>query len=106
MPIVKGSLPIIGFTFLFWIGAGLANAQAEPISSTDSMTNESLGDIHAQGMNVGGNLSTFCYTTATSICLGTYVLNNKDQFNALDHNGPNRQPIDIFRLFDRAILYN
>jgi hypothetical protein len=82
MSIVKGSLPVIGFTFLLWLVVGLAHAQAEPISHPDSLSNKALGDINAQGINVGGNLSTSCSTNSTSICLGTYEWNDNHQFDA------------------------
>ncbi len=87
MSIVKGFLPVIGFTFLLWLVAGLTHAQAEPILHPDSLSNETLGDINAQGMNVGGNLSTSCSTSATSICLGTFEWNDNHQFDASTDKG-------------------
>jgi hypothetical protein len=88
MSIVKGSLPLIGFTFLLWLVAGQAYAQAEPISPPDySLLNEALENVHAREMNGGGNLSTSCIITATSFCLGTYEWNDNHQFDASDHKG-------------------
>lgn len=87
MSIVKPSLPIIVFAFLFWLAAGLAYAQAEPISSPESLSDEVLGDVHAQGISVGGDFSTSCSTDSSSICLGTYEWNDNHQFDASDHKG-------------------
>jgi hypothetical protein len=99
-------LHVIGFTCLFWLASGSQDTQAKPISLTDSLSNEALGKIHAQRMKLEENLSTSCFTTATWICLGTCVRNNNYQFDALEHNGPNRQPIDLLWLFDTPLLCN
>jgi hypothetical protein len=88
MSFVKGSLTVIGFTFLLWLVAGQAYAQAEPISPPDySLSNEALEDIHAQGISVGGDSSISCSTDSSSICLGTYEWNDNHQFDASDHKG-------------------
>lgn len=82
MPIVKGFLPVIGFTFLFCFSAGMEYAPAQSYSAIDSLSDEALGGIHAQGITVGGDSAISCSTSSTSICLGTYEWNDNHQFDA------------------------
>jgi hypothetical protein len=53
------------------------------IDLSDSM----LGEISAQGISVGGDLSTNCMTGSNAICLGTLENNDNHQFEASDHKG-------------------
>jgi len=46
-----------------------------------------LGEISAQGISVGGDLSTTCMTGSNAICLGTLETNDNHQFEASDHKG-------------------
>jgi hypothetical protein len=87
MPAVKGSLPVFGFTFLFWLAAGLGYAQAQPISHPDLLADEDLESIHAQGISVGGDFSSSCSTGSNTVCLGTSEWNDNHQFDASNHKG-------------------
>ncbi len=75
---------IIGLLIgLLLIGGMKTLSQAEDLSLPDS----ALEGISAEGISVGGDFSTSCSTTSTSICLGTYEWNDNHQYDASDHKG-------------------
>jgi len=83
MKIAKRFLPVIAFTFLLWLAGGMEYALSEPLSLSDSLSNEALGEINAQGISVGGDFNNSCSVSASnSVCLGTYEWNDNHQFDA------------------------
>lgn len=54
-----------------------------PVDLSDSV----LGEIAAQGISVGGDLTNSCTTGSNAICFGTFELNDNHQFDASDHKG-------------------
>ena len=84
MLIRKDFLEPIGVTLLLWlITVPLLPAQAENLGLSDS----ALEEITAQGINVGGDATISCSTSAASICLGSYDWNDSHQFDASTNKG-------------------
>jgi len=82
MLIRKLSATVITLTFL--LVSGLPNwAHAEGLNLPDSV----LGEISAQGISVGGDLTNSCSTSANSICQGSFDWNDNHQFDASNHKG-------------------
>jgi hypothetical protein len=87
MSTVKGSFLVIGITSVLWLAGWPEYAQGQPLSPPVSLSDETLADIHAQGISVGGDLSTSCSTGSDTVCLGSYDLNDNHQFDASNHKG-------------------
>jgi hypothetical protein len=66
-----------------YAGGATTSVGAPLMDVSDSV----LGEISAQGISVGGDLSTTCMTGSNAICLGTLENNDNHQFEASDHKG-------------------
>jgi hypothetical protein len=52
-----------------------------------NLPDSALGEIAAQGISVGGDLTNTCMTGSDAICFGTFELNDNHQFDSSDHKG-------------------
>jgi hypothetical protein len=77
-------LPAITIIIAFLlVSVSPATVRAEGLNLPDSV----LGEISAQGISVGGDLTNSCSTSANSICQGTFDWNDNHQFDASNHKG-------------------
>jgi hypothetical protein len=76
---------------ILMMSAAVAYAGSSPDTSVGTplidLSDSVLGEISAQGISVGGDLSTTCMTGSNAICLGTLENNDNHQFEASDHKG-------------------
>jgi hypothetical protein len=80
MQLKSALVPIIS---LLAVGVITATAHAGQMNLSDS----ALGDISAQGVTVGGDLSNSCMEGSNSICMGTFDLTDNHQFDASAYKG-------------------
>lgn len=81
----RKSVSVTAMTFLAVLIAAVVAvpAQAESLDLSDS----ALEGISAQGISTGGDFSTSCTTSSSSICIGTYEWNDNHQFDSSSNKG-------------------
>jgi len=82
---------LIAYVFLIVVISAVVAHAGGPETAINTpligLSDSALGEIAAQGISVGGDLTNSCSTGSNAICFGTFELNDNHQFDASDHKG-------------------
>jgi hypothetical protein len=78
---------LIAPVFLIIVMSAAAAYAGGPEKSIMDLPDSALGEIAAQGITTGGNLSASCLTGSNALCLGTFELNDNHQFDNSNYKG-------------------